>query len=76
MIPSRRPGRGAGAQVAAIRTAAANPVGVSSLGPLWSLKWWFGSGRFEFGYAFQLLCDGALGQLQVVGRLKIEPVLR
>ena len=37
---------------------------------------WFGSGCFEFRYAFQLLCDCALGQLQVVGRLKIEPILR
>ena len=35
-----------------------------------------GSRRFEFRYAFQLLCDCALGQLQVVGRLKIEPILR
>ncbi len=35
-----------------------------------------GSGRFEFRYAFQLLCDCALGQLQVVDRLKIEPILR
>ena len=34
------------------------------------------SGGCEFRYAFQLLRDCALGQLQVVGRLKIEPVLR